>query len=127
MRKRRQFHCQKCGVPCEIYHKGRKHRILICPLCGVLATNPFSGSKAASGSTFGALLGSVVPGVGTAIGGAAGGLLGGLSGYLDKGQKSVSTIPASAGVPLSRQRPKLSPFEKAFLIEKLERGHHGIN
>lgn len=35
-----QFHCEKCGNPCEIYKKGKNHRVLVCPTCGVLATNP---------------------------------------------------------------------------------------
>lgn len=39
---KRQFHCQKCNSPCEIYKKGRKHRVFVCPSCGILATNPFS-------------------------------------------------------------------------------------
>lgn len=38
--RKHQFHCEKCGSPCEIYKKGKKHRILVCPTCGVLATNP---------------------------------------------------------------------------------------
>lgn len=41
MKKRKhQFHCEKCGSPCEIYKKGKNHRVLVCPKCGVLATNP---------------------------------------------------------------------------------------
>jgi len=40
MVKKRQFHCQTCGNPCETYRKGRKHKVLICPHCGVIATNP---------------------------------------------------------------------------------------
>ncbi len=40
MPKKHQFHCEKCGNPCEIYKKGKKHRVLVCPECGVLATNP---------------------------------------------------------------------------------------
>lgn len=39
-KKKHQFHCQSCGSPCEIYKKGKGHRVLICPNCGVLATNP---------------------------------------------------------------------------------------
>lgn len=40
--RKHQFHCEKCGAPCEIYRKGKKHRVLVCPSCGVLATNPLS-------------------------------------------------------------------------------------
>ncbi len=39
-KKKHQFHCEKCGQPCEIYKKGKKHRVLVCPECGVIATNP---------------------------------------------------------------------------------------
>lgn len=41
MRKRkRQFHCERCHSPCEIYKKGKNHRVLVCPMHGVIATNP---------------------------------------------------------------------------------------
>lgn len=39
-KRKHQFHCEKCGSPCEIYSKGKKHRVLVCPQCGVIATNP---------------------------------------------------------------------------------------
>ena len=39
---KRQFHCEKCGSGCNIYKKGKNHRVLVCPTCGVLATNPLS-------------------------------------------------------------------------------------
>jgi len=48
--KKRQFHCEKCGLPCEIYKKGKKHRVLVCPRCGVLATNPTALGKIAKGA-----------------------------------------------------------------------------
>lgn len=38
--KKHQFHCEKCSSPCEIYKKGKAHRVLVCPNCGVIATNP---------------------------------------------------------------------------------------
>jgi len=50
MRKRRQFHCQECGSACEIYKKGKKHRVLVCPQCGILATNPLPLLAAAAPS-----------------------------------------------------------------------------
>lgn len=41
MKKRKhQFHCNSCNSPCEIYKKGKGHRVLVCPNCGILATNP---------------------------------------------------------------------------------------
>lgn len=69
MRKRKhQFHCQRCGLPCEIYRKGKGHRVLICPSCGVLATNPFSFGKSLKGALRGGI--SSIPVVGGAIAGA---------------------------------------------------------
>ena len=38
--KRRKFHCHICEAPCEVYRKGKTHRILICPNHGILASNP---------------------------------------------------------------------------------------
>jgi hypothetical protein len=35
-----QFHCERCGSPCDIYKKGKNHRVLVCRKCGVIATNP---------------------------------------------------------------------------------------
>jgi hypothetical protein len=40
MAKKHSFHCQTCGEECTIYKKGKGHRVLVCPKCGVLATNP---------------------------------------------------------------------------------------
>jgi hypothetical protein len=40
MKKKRQLHCGICGSPSEFYKKGRKHRVLICPKHGVIASNP---------------------------------------------------------------------------------------
>lgn len=57
MKKKRQFHCEKCGSPCEIYKKGKKHRVLVCPKCGVIATNPLplmAGALALKGVKAGA-------------------------------------------------------------------------
>lgn len=50
--KKRQFHCEKCGNPCEIYKKGRKHRVLVCPKCGVIATNPLPLAAIAAAAPF---------------------------------------------------------------------------
>lgn len=46
--KKKLFHCEKCGNACEIYKKGKKHRVLVCPQCGVLATNPLPLMAAAA-------------------------------------------------------------------------------
>ncbi len=47
MKRKHQFHCETCGSPCEIYKKGKKHRVLVCPKCGVIATNPLPLAAAA--------------------------------------------------------------------------------
>lgn len=39
-KKKHTFHCQRCGTPCQIYKKGKGHRLLVCPNHGILATNP---------------------------------------------------------------------------------------
>lgn len=39
-KKKHQFVCLKCGSPLQIYRKGKKHRLLFCPQCGLLAQNP---------------------------------------------------------------------------------------
>jgi len=38
-RKKHQIHCV-CGLPVEVYKKGKGHRVFICPNCGIIATNP---------------------------------------------------------------------------------------
>ena len=48
----------------------------MCPVHGVLATNPFSATGAAGGALLGAEVGSVVPGLGTAAGAIVGGAIG---------------------------------------------------
>lgn len=70
MRKKtkRQFHCDKCNSPCTIYKHGKKHRVLVCPECGVLATNPFSIKGALKGGARGAI--GSIPVAGGAILGA---------------------------------------------------------
>lgn len=45
MAKRKNFHCNNCEAECTIYKKGKGHRVLICPNCGVLATNPSAVGK----------------------------------------------------------------------------------
>ena len=86
--RKHQFHCEKCGMPCEIYRKGKLHRVLVCPACGVLATNPFSFSRALSGGSTGAAAGSLVAGVGAIPGAIGGAVIGGFSGGKEKQEKS---------------------------------------
>lgn len=65
------FYCDNCDSPCLIYRKGTKHRVLVCPNCGVLATNGKAvktiakrGAKALLGEIPGASL--IMEGVGAA-------------------------------------------------------------
>lgn len=61
-RAKHNFHCEKCASECTIYKKGKNHRVLVCPKCGVLATNPFSLAKAIGG------VAKTVPFLGQAVG-----------------------------------------------------------
>ncbi len=72
--KKRQFHCERCANPCTIYKKGKNHRVLVCPQCGVLATNPFSFGKSLKGALRGGI--GSIPVVGGAIVGAGEGFEG---------------------------------------------------
>lgn len=60
-RKKHSFHCQKCGSECTIYKKGKAHRVLVCPECGVIATNPSVVGKIIKG------VAKSVPFLGTAV------------------------------------------------------------
>lgn len=46
-KRKRIFHCERCGNPCTIYKKGKAHRVLVCPQHGVIATNPLPLAVAA--------------------------------------------------------------------------------
>lgn len=100
-----QFHCQHCGSPCEIFKKGRAHRVLVCPHCGVLATNP-----TLAGSILRGAVGSI-PVVGGALSGAVGHIQ-------DKKDASRSQPPLTQ---ISTSHGHLSAFEKALLLDALER------
>lgn len=47
MRKKKVLHCV-CGMPTQTYKKGKGHRIILCPSCGVIATNPIPLALAAA-------------------------------------------------------------------------------
>lgn len=66
------FHCAKDNEPCTIYKKGKGHRVLVCPQCGVIATNPFSFSRLLKGGAGGAAMGAAGGPVGAAIGAGVG-------------------------------------------------------
>jgi transcription elongation factor Elf1 len=102
-KKKRTFHCNDCGTPCTVYKKGKGHRILVCPKCGVLASNPLP------------LL---------AIGAAAAPYaIDAVKGLLTKRGKVKTqreTYPeASVGKPTCKR----GIFEKAVMLEALERGN----
>jgi hypothetical protein len=120
-RRKHQFHCAKCHSACTIYKKGRSHRVLVCPHCGVLATNPFSAMGGLEGAATGAALGSIVPGVGTAIGAGVGGLIGAFSGGGGKPKPSTGSVSP----PSPAAHGHLSAFEKAVMLEALEARPHG--
>lgn len=52
MAKKRVWYCGTCYSPCQTYKKG-KHRVIICPKCEVIASNPiplaFAGMGIAKG------------------------------------------------------------------------------
>lgn len=99
--KKHAFHCNQCNEPLSIYKKGKKHRVLVCPTHGIIATNPFSLAGAATGATTGAAIGSAVPIVGTA----AGGILGGVIGAFSSRKKSpISQTPEGVSARVSTQR-----------------------
>lgn len=117
-RKKRSFRCNMCQSECTIYKKGRKHRVLVCPRCGVLATNP------GLGATIGAGIGSaILPGAGTAVGGFLGNIA--ETALFKKKAAGSSGIDLPAGVaPQQRQviaKNVLSNFERALLLEQLEK------
>lgn len=106
MTKKHPFHCQKCNSECKIYHKGKKHRVFVCPICGILATNPFSFKSSVGGAGAGAAVGTAfLPGVGTAIGAGIGGLLTGLeSTPTEKKQNSQPYEPCKVRQSYSLER-----------------------
>jgi hypothetical protein len=83
------FYCEHCKAQCMIYRKGKHHRVLVCPHCGVLATNGLGGAIAKIGAK--TLLKSI-PGVGTAISLAEGAAE--IYGAV-KGNKQAPTSPTS--------------------------------
>jgi hypothetical protein len=99
-KKKHTFHCGDCGSPCSIYKKGKGHRILVCPKCGVIATNPLP-LLALAASTLAPM----------AID-AAKGLL----------TKRGKTKSLSADVPERVQSCKMNKtiFDKAVMLEALE-------
>jgi len=69
------------------------HRVLVCPQCGVLATNPFSIKRALTGGTIGAEAGALVGGVGAIPGAIGGAIIGGFTGKKEKAAASTAALP----------------------------------
>ena len=89
------FYCDACHSPCMIYKKGKAHRVLVCPRCGVLATNGLL-------SVLGGAIGSaIVPGAGTAVGAALGS---GIEGLI--GSKKKAPPAASGAAPTAPRMPR---------------------
>ncbi len=112
-RKKHQFHCNLCHSACEIYKKGRKHRVLVCPHCGVLATNP------GLGALIGGAVGSIIPGAGTAAGAALGGLAEGAISHFTSRRREPARVDSSN--PSAPHPGRLTNFQKAIALEALER------
>ena len=88
MRKRKHvFYCNECGMPCMMYKKGKSHRVLVCPKCGVLATNGI-------GTILGGAVGSIIPGAGTALGATIGTAAEGL--FKSRKKSTPTTTPSAA-------------------------------
>jgi len=67
-KKKHQWHCAHCGNPCEIYKKGKGHRILDCPQCGIIAKNPTMAGKLIKGiarsvPVVGGVAGEIIEGI----------------------------------------------------------------
>jgi hypothetical protein len=105
-KKKHQFHCQQCGSACEIYKKGKGHRVMVCPHHGVIATNP---------TLAGSLLKGVVSGI-PMVGGIASGIIGGIQ---EQHAQKQAQAPSFATTPSGEKR--LSSFQKALMLEALER------
>lgn len=101
-RKKHQFHCQKCNEECTIYKKGKGHRVLVCPRCGVLATNPISFRGLASAAA------SSIP------------IVGGVASYLVDNVGGKKITPSANAPHTDKIDSHLSAFEKALLLERLE-------
>jgi len=102
MAKKKNFCCSKCGNKCEIYKKGKGHRVLVCQSCGIIATNPIP------------LLAPLLAAAAPALIDKGGEII---SGLVSGGGKSKRATAETAGERLHR----LTQFEKALLMERAER------
>jgi len=79
------FYCEKCNSPCLIYRKGKNHRVLVCPQCGVLATNGKAKLAGKIAKRAGKAILGEVPGASLVMEGL------GLAGDIKKGLKTGNT------------------------------------
>ena len=90
-----------------IYKKGKKHRVLVCPQCGILATNPFSFKRMLTGAATGAAAGAPIAGVGAVPGAIAGGIIGSFSGGKE---------PSETPIHIKSSRPYVDRVTQALNI-----------
>lgn len=122
-RKKHQFHCQHCGSPCDIYKKGKGHRVLVCPHCGIIATNPGIGAYLKSFGREAKKAGAGI--VSGAQSGGISGAVGGALGYVMNTDGSGGRRVAPKGIYEGKEHRNLTSFEKAVLLEAAEHGRHG--
>ena len=78
------FYCENCDSACLIYKKGKSHRVLVCPKCGVLATNGKGVLKSVAKRATRGVIGEI-PGASLVMEGL------GLAGDIKKGMKTSKT------------------------------------
>ena len=103
-RRKHNFHCQQCGSQCTIYKKGKGHRVLVCPIHGVIATNPTLAGRLLRGAA------SAIP----VVGGVASEIISGIQ--ENKAVKKGTT----AHIPTEHIQHRTA-FDKAVMLELLER------
>lgn len=100
MAKKKLWYCGNCGNPCKIYKRGKKHRVLVCPKCEVIASNPLP---------IGLLASAIAPSL--------------FKGALSVGKKILKKGEGEEKAPVSPQpfKPSLSPKNYLYNIYKLEK------
>lgn len=100
-----------------IYKQGRKHKVLVCPVCGVLATNPISDILPYAGAALGAL----VPVAGeTGVSEAAGYALGEYAKQKIQSRSSVESTRADTSA-CPRRSARLSQADNLLRLIEAEK------
>lgn len=97
--KRHTFHCQKCNSELEIFKRGKSHRVMVCPNCGIIATNPTVLGKVLKRAGRGVL--GEIPGASLLMEGA------GLAGDLTRSKTTSTESPRrrlDTGLPSKSER-----------------------